>query len=115
MEQGKIPRESLIKSGRIILGCKMIKVKARNASNSMAIAKFRNAEVNYFVPKMIDHDLIRGSLVAQFRPDNIYQFLTGDIALHITEKQFQRNRNIVITIIGRYMWGNNKIGGRPQW
>jgi len=64
----------------------MIKFKARNASNSKAIAKFRNAEVNYFVPKMVDHDLIRGSLVPQFRPDYIDQFLTGDIASHITEK-----------------------------
>jgi hypothetical protein len=40
----------------------MIKIKARNAGNSMAIAKFRNAEVNHFVPKMVGHDLIRGSL-----------------------------------------------------
>jgi len=55
-------RQSLIKSGRIILGYKMIKVKARNASNSRAIAKFRNIEINYFVPKMVVHDLIRGSL-----------------------------------------------------
>jgi len=52
-----------------------------------------------------------GCLIPQFRPDNIDQFLTGDITLHITEKQIQRNRNIVITIIGRYVWGNNKIGG----
>jgi len=58
----KLARESLIKSGRIILGCKMIKVKARNASNSQAIAKFRNIGINYFVPKMVVHDLIRGSL-----------------------------------------------------
>ena len=57
----KLARESLIKSGRIILGCKMIKVKARNACNSRAIAKFRNIEINYFVPKMVVHDLIRGS------------------------------------------------------
>ena len=56
------PRGSLIKSGRIILGYKMIKVKAWNASNSRAIAKFRNAEINYFESKMVDHDLIRGSL-----------------------------------------------------
>ena len=54
-------RESLIKSGRIILGYKMIKIKARNAGNSRAIAKFCNAEIDYFVPKMIVHDLIRGS------------------------------------------------------
>ncbi len=40
----------------------MIKVKARNASNSRAIAKFRNIEINYFVPKIVVHDLIRGSL-----------------------------------------------------
>ncbi len=61
----------------------MIKVKARNARplidilsprhwnflvrrNSRAIAKFRNIEINYFVPKMVDHDLIRGSLVFGF-------------------------------------------------
>ncbi len=44
----------------------MIKVKARNASNSRAIAKFRNTEINYFVPKMVDHDLNRGSLVFRF-------------------------------------------------
>jgi hypothetical protein len=55
-------RESLIKSGRIMLGCKMIKIETRNASNSRAIAKFRNTEINYFAPKMVDHDLIRGSL-----------------------------------------------------
>ena len=54
--------EPLIKSGRIILGCKIIKIKARNASNSRAIAKFCNAEIDYFVPQMIGHDLIRGSL-----------------------------------------------------
>ncbi len=56
----------------------MIKVKARNASNSRAIAKFAklpllltpltyihvgDIETNYFVPKMVVHDLIRGSLV----------------------------------------------------
>ena len=46
----------------------MIKVKARNASNSTAIAKFRNAEINYFVPKMVDHDLVRGSQVPNYRP-----------------------------------------------
>ncbi len=52
----------------------MIKIKARNASKtqsnrfahgasfSTAIAKFRNAEIDYLVPKMIGHDLIRGSL-----------------------------------------------------
>ena len=55
----------------------MIKVKARNASNSRAIAKFAklpllltrltyihvgDIEINYFVPKMVVHDLIRGSL-----------------------------------------------------
>ena len=57
-----ITREPLIKSGRIILGCKMIKIKARSAGNSTAIAKFRNAEIDPFAPKMIDHDLIRGSL-----------------------------------------------------
>ncbi|MFV2033025.1 MAG: hypothetical protein ACC663_11060, partial [Gammaproteobacteria bacterium] len=85
--------EPLIKSGRIILGCKMIKIKARNAGplidflsprhwhfpvrrNSRAIAKFAklpllltpltyihvgDAEIDYFAPKMIDHDLISGS------------------------------------------------------
>ncbi len=61
----------------------MIKVKARTASNSRAIAKFAklpllltpltgtpdryihvgDIETNYFVPKMVVHDLIRGSLV----------------------------------------------------
>ncbi|MEE8365520.1 MAG: hypothetical protein V3R76_07030 [Gammaproteobacteria bacterium] len=39
----------------------MIKIKARNASNSKAIAKFRNAEIDYFVPKMVGDDLISGS------------------------------------------------------
>jgi len=56
----------------------MIKVNARNARplidilsprhwhfpvrrNSRAIAKFRNAEINYFVPKMVVHDLVIGS------------------------------------------------------
>jgi len=53
----------MIESGRIILGSKMIKIKARNASNSRAIAKFRNAEIDYFAPKVVGHDLIRGSLV----------------------------------------------------
>jgi len=54
--------EPLIKSGWIILGCTMIKIKARNASNSRAIAKFRNAEIDYFVPKMVGHDLISSSI-----------------------------------------------------
>jgi hypothetical protein len=57
----------------------MINVKARNARplidilsprhwhfpvrrNSRAIANFRNIEINYFAPKMVDHDSIRGSL-----------------------------------------------------
>ncbi len=43
----------------------MIKIEARTASNSRAIAKFRNTEINYFAPKMVDHDLIRGSLASQ--------------------------------------------------
>ena len=54
-----------MKSGRIILGCKMIKIKARNAGNSTTIAKFRNAEINYFAPKMVVHDFIRGFLRGQ--------------------------------------------------
>jgi len=41
----------------------MIKIKARNAGNSKAIAKLRNAEIDYFEPRMIGHDLIIGSLV----------------------------------------------------
>jgi len=52
----------------------MIKIKARNAgktqsnrfahgaSLSRAIAKFRNAEIDRFGPKIIGHDLIIGSL-----------------------------------------------------
>jgi len=40
----------------------MIKIKARNASISQAIAKFRTAEIDYFIPWMIGHDLNRGSL-----------------------------------------------------
>ena len=42
----------------------MIKIKAWNASNSRAIAKFHNAEIDYFGHKMFVHDLIRGSLVS---------------------------------------------------
>ena len=41
----------------------MIKVKAGNARNSRAIAKFSNAEIDYFGLKLIVHVLIRGSLV----------------------------------------------------
>ena len=40
----------------------MIKVKAGNARNSRAIAKFSNAEIDYFGLKLIVHVLIRGSL-----------------------------------------------------
>ena len=40
----------------------MIKVKAGNARNSRAIAKFSNAEIDYFALKLIVHVLIRGSL-----------------------------------------------------
>ena len=39
----------------------MIKVKAGNARNSRAIAKFSNAEIDYFGLKLIVHVLIRGS------------------------------------------------------
>ncbi len=49
------------------MGYKIIKVKARNASNSRAIAKFRNAEINYFAPKIVDHDLVIGSQVPNYR------------------------------------------------
>jgi len=49
----------------------MIKIKAWNASNSPAIAKFHNAEIDYFGHKMFDHDLIRGSLRAS-------QYFTGE-------------------------------------
>ena len=41
----------------------MIKVKAGNARNSRAIAKFSNVEIDYFGLKLIVHVLIRGSLV----------------------------------------------------
>jgi len=40
----------------------MIKIKAWNASNSPAIAKFHNAEIDDFGHKVFVHDLIRGSL-----------------------------------------------------
>ncbi len=40
----------------------MIKIKAGNARNSTAIAKFSNAEINHFKLKLIVHVLIRGSL-----------------------------------------------------
>ena len=40
----------------------MIKVKAGNARNSRAIAKFSNVEIDYFGLKLIVHVLIRGSL-----------------------------------------------------
>ncbi len=66
----------------------MIKLKTRNARplidilsprhwnvpvrrNSKALAKFRNAEINYFVPKMVVHDLIRGSLSTDYIPIQI--------------------------------------------
>ena len=54
-------KEPLHKSGRIKWGFKMIKIKARNASNSPTIAKFRNAETDHFGPKLIVHDFCRGS------------------------------------------------------
>ena len=57
-------REPLNKSGRIKLRLKMIKIKAWNARNSRAIAKFHNAEIDYFGLKLIGHDLFRGSLAA---------------------------------------------------
>jgi len=56
----------------------MIKIKAWNASKtqsnryahgaslSPAIAKFHSAEIDYFGHKMFDHDLIRGSLRANY-------------------------------------------------
>ena len=65
----------MIKSGRIKMGFKIINIKVRNASKtqsnrcahgaslSRAIAKFRNAEIDYFGPRLIGHDLIIGSLV----------------------------------------------------
>jgi hypothetical protein len=56
-------KEPLIKAGGIKLGFKMIKIKAGNARNSTAIAKFPNAEVGYFGLKLIVHVLIRGSLI----------------------------------------------------
>ena len=54
----------------------MIKIKAWNASNSRAIAKFHNAEIDYFEHKMFVHDLIRGSL---YQPEQVpdYVVLTG--------------------------------------
>ena len=42
----------------------MIEIKAWNARNSRAIAKFHNAEIDYFGLKLIGHDLFRGSLAA---------------------------------------------------
>ncbi len=41
----------------------MIEIKAWNARNSRAIAKFHNAEIDYFRLKLIGHDLFRGSLI----------------------------------------------------
>jgi hypothetical protein len=55
-------REPLIKTGRIKLRFKKIKIKAGNARNSTAIAKFSNAEIEHFGFKSIVHVLIRGSL-----------------------------------------------------
>ena len=71
-------REPLNKSGRINLRFKMIKIKAWNARNSTAIAKFHkasaslltpltyirvgDAEIDYFGLKLIGHDLFRGFL-----------------------------------------------------
>ncbi len=55
-------KEPLHKSGRIKLGFKLIKIKARNASNSTAIAAFRNAEIDHFGPTLIAHGFCRGSL-----------------------------------------------------
>jgi hypothetical protein len=43
----------------------MIKIKAGNARNSTAIAKFSNAEIDHFKLKLIVHVLIRGSLSTQ--------------------------------------------------
>ena len=43
----------------------MIKIKAWNARNSRAIAKFHNTEIDYFGLKLIGHDLFRGSLSHQ--------------------------------------------------
>ncbi len=40
----------------------MIKIKAGNASNSTAIGKFHNAEIDHFGLKLIVHVLIGGSL-----------------------------------------------------
>ena len=47
----------------------MIKFKARNERNSRAIAKFRNAGIDYFRLKLMVHVLIRGSLLL----DNKFQ------------------------------------------
>jgi hypothetical protein len=48
----------------------MTKIKAGNARNSQAIAKFPNAEVDYFRLKSIVHVLIRGSLnILNLKPD----------------------------------------------
>jgi hypothetical protein len=44
----------------------MIKIKAGNARNSTAIAKFSNAEIDHFRLKLIVHVLIRGSLNSRF-------------------------------------------------
>jgi len=50
----------------------MIKVKTRNAHNSRAIAKFRNAEIDYFRPKLIVHELLRGSLLKQLYKNSVH-------------------------------------------
>ncbi len=47
----------------------MIKIKAWNARNSSAIAKFHNAEIDYFGLKLIGHDLFRGSSIETFESD----------------------------------------------
>jgi hypothetical protein len=55
----KVP---LIKSGRIKLRISMIKIKAKIRSNSRAIPRIFNADIDYSGLKLISHDLFRGSI-----------------------------------------------------
>jgi len=49
----------------------MIKLKAWNASNSKAIAKFHNAEIDNYGHNAFIHELIRGSLASsEGKPDS---------------------------------------------
>jgi hypothetical protein len=45
-----------------------VQLKAWNASNSRAIAKFHNAEIGHFGRNAFIHELIRGSLDATGTP-----------------------------------------------